>query len=81
MSAIDQRAQREAHKSENRQPDYVVRAKTGPGRKEWCTIGSAWTRDNGEGISIKLHAMPIGPHWNGVLKLLPPYAADDASDA
>jgi hypothetical protein len=24
--------------------------------------------------------MPIGPHWNGVLKLLPPYAADESGD-
>ncbi len=80
MSASEQTAQRQARKGENRQPDYVVRAKTGPGRKEWSTVGSAWNRDNGEGISVKLHSMPIGPHWNGVLKLLPPYAADESGD-
>ena len=67
-------------KSESRLPDYVVRAKTGPGNKEWSTVGSAWNRDNGEGISVKLNAIPIGEHWKGILKLLPPYAADEASE-
>ncbi len=81
MSASEQTTQRPSNRGDNRQPDYVVRAKTGPGRKEWSTVGSAWKRDNGEGISVKLHSMPIGPHWNGVLKLLPPYVADDPSDA
>ena len=81
MSGIEQTTQRPSNRGDNRQPDYVVRAKTGPGRKEWSTVGSAWKRDNGEGISVKLHSMPIGPHWNGVLKLLPPYVADDPSDA
>ena len=77
MSVSEQSAQRKERKSENRQPDFVVRAKTGPGRRDWSTVGSAWNRDNGEGVSIKLHSIPIGPHWNGVLKLLPPYAADE----
>jgi hypothetical protein len=67
-------------KSDSRPPDYVVRAKTGPGNKEWSTVGSAWNRDNGEGISVKLNAIPIGEHWKGVLKLLPPYAADESSE-
>lgn len=80
MSAIEQTTQRKDRKSENRQPDFVVRAKTGPGRKDWSTVGSAWNRDNGEGISVKLHSIPIGPNWNGVLKLLQPYAADEAGD-
>ena len=67
-------------KQDARVPDYVVRAKTGPGNKEWSTVGSAWNRDNGEGISVKLNAIPIGEHWKGVLKLLPPYAADESSE-
>jgi hypothetical protein len=67
-------------KSESRPPDYVVRAKTGPGNKEWSSVGSAWNRDNGEGISVKLHAIPIGEHWKGILKLLPPYAANEGSE-
>jgi hypothetical protein len=74
------RQQRE-RKQESRQPDYVVRAKTGPGRKEWATIGYAWKRDRGEGFSVKLNTMPIGSDWNGVLKLLPPYVDEDADDA
>jgi len=77
MSMIDQTAARKERKAESRQPDFVVRAKTGPGRREWSSVGSAWKRDNGEGISVKLHSIPIGPHWNGVLKLLPPYVEDE----
>jgi len=77
MSTIEQRAGGRERKPENRQPDFVVRAKTGPGRREWSTVGSAWNRDGGEGISVKLHSIPIGPHWNGVLKLLPPYVEDE----
>jgi hypothetical protein len=82
MSAIEQLPQRRARKVEARQPDFIVRAKTGPGRKDWSTLGYAWKRDNGEGFSIKLNTMPIGSTWNGVLKLLPPYAEDaaEASD-
>lgn len=80
MSASETTAPTARKKSESRAPDYVVRAKTGPGNKEWSTVGSAWNRDNGEGISVKLHAIPIGEHWKGVLKLLPPYVADDSGD-
>ena len=68
-------------RQEPRQPEFVVRAKTGPGNKEWATVGYAWKREHGEGFSIKLNTMPIGPHWNGVLKLLPPLADDDANEA
>ena len=79
MSAVDKVKEPTRRKSEGRPPDYVVRAKTGPGNKEWSTVGSAWKRDNGEGFSVKLNAIPIGEHWKGVLKLLPPYS-DDAGD-
>ena len=81
MSAVQPIRKGQEQKSATRQPDYVVRAKTGPGRKEWATIGYAWKRENGEGFSIKLNTMPIGADWKGVLKLLPPYADDDATDA
>lgn len=64
-------------KTEARQPDFVVRAKTGPSAKDWATIGYAWKRTSGEGFSIKLNALPIGMNWNGILKLLPPYAEED----
>jgi len=33
--------------------------------------------ERGEAFSIKLNTMPIGNHWNGVLKLLPPYNEDE----
>lgn len=71
---------RRAKEKEARQPDYVVRVRTGPGGKDWSTIGYAWTRDRGEGISVKLHSLPIGDEWKGNLKLLPPYAEDDGYD-
>ena len=78
--SVDETATQPTRKKESRPPDYVVRAKTGPGNKEWSSVGSAWNRDNGEGISVKLNAIPIGEHWKGVLKLLPPYAADENSE-
>ena len=81
MSVTEKSSQRQRKTDDSRQPDFVVRAKTGPGHKEWATIGYAWKRERGEGFSIKLNTMPIGNHWNGVLKLLPPYVEDDGDDA
>src|SRR5665213_927628 len=80
MSVIERSSQRQGQKADANQPEFVVRAKTGPGRKEWATIGYAWRRERGEGFSIKLNTMPIGNHWNGVLKLLPPYVEEDGDD-
>jgi hypothetical protein len=40
-------------------------------------LGYAWARENGGGFSVKLNALPIGTEWGGVLKLLPPFAAED----
>ncbi len=80
MSTTERLPARGRERDEPRHPDFVVRAKTGPGRKEWATIGYAWKRERGEGFSIKLNTMPIGNHWNGVLKLLPPYAEDEVDD-
>ena len=78
MSVTERTAPRRGQKeADTNQPDFVVRAKTGPGRKEWATIGYAWKREHGEGFSIKLNTMPLGNHWNGVLKLLPPYNEDE----
>lgn len=64
----------------NTEPAFVVRAKCGPNSNAWVTLGYAWARENGEGFSVKLNALPIGNEWNGVLKLLPPYEAE-AEDA
>ena len=80
MSVTERSSPHQRERDDARQPDFVVRAKTGPGRKEWTTIGHAWRRERGEGFSIKLNAMPIGDHWKGVLKLLPPYDDDDVGD-
>jgi hypothetical protein len=81
MSISERSSSRTRARDDVRQPEYVVRAKTGAGRKDWATVGFAWRRDRGEGYSIKLNTMPIGNHWNGVLKLLPPYAEDDGGDS
>lgn len=80
MSTVETASGRKSRNADARQPDFVVRARTGPGRKEWATIGHAWRRERGEGYSVKLNTMPIGSDWNGVLKLLPPYAEDEAGD-
>lgn len=66
-----------------RNPDFVVRARTGPSRKDWATVGVAWNRNNGEGISVKLNSIPIGGSWDGVLKVLPalaPFEDDSEGD-
>ena len=80
MSAMERSSLRQRADEDPRQPEFVVRAKTGPGRKDWATIGYAWRRDRGEGFSIKLNTMPIGNYWNGVPKLLPPLADHEAGD-
>jgi hypothetical protein len=76
-AAVERTAPRKPHEREKRDPDYVVRAKTGPSARDRTTLGYAWKRDRGEGISVKLNALPIGTEWNGVLKLLPPFADGD----
>lgn len=78
MSSVSEKTRaRQPREREDLSPDFVVRVRTGPGRRNWATIGYAWKRDNGEGFSVKLNALPIGNEWNGVLKLLPPYLADE----
>jgi hypothetical protein len=52
-----------------------------PGRKDWTTLGYAWRREQGEGFSVKLNALPIGSEWGGALKLLPPDAEEDGDGA
>jgi hypothetical protein len=65
-------------RAERREPDFVVRAKVGPSRRSWATVGYCWRRENGEGFSIQLSTLPISNGWGGVLKLLPPYLEDEA---
>ena len=76
MDSITERASASARRGrdeDKREVDYFVRAKTGPGRRDWTTIGVAFTRRNGEpGFSIKLNTLPIDKNWNGSLILVPP---------
>jgi hypothetical protein len=58
MDSISERASANARRGrdeEKREVDYFVRAKTGPGRKDWTTIGVAFTRRNNEpGFTVRL---------------------------
>src|SRR5476651_866863 len=72
-NATDAPAPKARKAKRNTEPAFVVRAKCGPSNNAWVTLGFAWARENGEGFSVKLNALPIGNDWNGVLKLLPPY--------
>jgi hypothetical protein len=82
-SVTDASAPKGRKAKRNTEPAFVVRAKSGPSNNAWVTLGFAWERENGQGYSIKLNALPIGTEWNGVLKLLPPYEAgeDDAPES
>lgn len=83
MDSISERASANARRGrdeEKRDVDYFVRAKTGPGRKDWTTIGVAFSRRNNEpGFTVKLNTLPIDKNWNGSLILVPPFV-DDADD-
>jgi len=48
MSVTERSSPRQQARDDAHQPEFVVRAKTGPGRKEWATIGYAWRRERGE---------------------------------
>jgi hypothetical protein len=70
--------QRRGQIPEKREVDYFVRAKTGPGPRDWSGVGVAFKRRNGEpGFSVKLNCLPISKDWNGVLVLVPPFVNDD----
>jgi hypothetical protein len=77
MSSVTDAASRGRKAKRNTEPAFVVRARCGPSSNAWATLGYAWPRENGEGFSIKLNALPINAEWNGVLKLLPPYVAEE----
>jgi len=70
-------ARRGTQATERREIAFYVRAKTGPGPRDWSQIGVAFARKNSEpGYSIKLNTLPIG-EWNGVVVLVPPFVNDD----
>ena len=77
MNSISERASanaRRGREEEKREVDFYVRAKTGPGRKDWTTIGVAFKRRNDQlGFTIKLNTLPISKEWDGGLVLVPPY--------
>jgi len=76
MDSISERASASARRGrddEKREVDYFVRAKTGPGRKDWTTIGVAFARRNNEpGFTVKLNTLPISKEWDGSMVLVPP---------
>jgi hypothetical protein len=83
---VSERASRNArrgHEEEKREVDFYVRAKTGPGRRDWTTIGVAFKRRNNEpGFTVKLNTLPISKDWDGALVLVPPFVeeADTGQD-
>jgi hypothetical protein len=70
---------RRGQQPEKREVAFYVRAKTGPGSRDWSPVGVAFTRKNGEpGLTIKLNTLPIDRNWSGALVLVPPFVDDDA---
>jgi len=71
---------RRPQEREKREIAFYVRAKTGPGPKDWSGIGVAFERRNGEpGFTVKLNTLPING-WNGAMVLVPPLTDDEAID-
>jgi hypothetical protein len=81
MSTISDRASASARRGqtqEKREIAFYVRAKTGPGPRDWSPVGVAFARKNNEpGFTVKLNTLPIG-EWSGALVLVPPFAGEDA---
>lgn len=61
---------------DDHQPVFVVRAPDSTKRGRWVTLGYAWPLKSGEGFSVKLNTIPVGP-WDGALVLLPPIRDGD----
>jgi hypothetical protein len=69
---------RRGREEDKREVEFYVRAKTGPGKRDWTTIGVALKRRNDEpGFSVKLNTLPISKDWDGGLVLVPPFQAED----
>lgn len=65
---------RRGREEDKREVEFYVRAKTGPGKRDWTTIGVAFARRNNEpGFTVKLNTLPISKDWDGGLVLVPPY--------
>lgn len=79
MSMTDQptRPARRVQQPEKREIAFYVRAKTGPGTRDWSPVGVAFARRNGEpGFTVKLNTLPISG-WNGSMVLVPPFVTED----
>jgi hypothetical protein len=77
MSSISDRASPRQPRQEKREIAFFVRAKTGPGARDWSPVGVAFARRNGEpGFTVKLNTLPIG-EWSGALVLVPPFVQED----
>lgn len=75
--ALGAMAARRPQQNEKREIAFYVRAKTGPGARDWSPVGVAFARKNNEpGFTIKLNTLPIG-EWSGALVLVPPFVQDD----
>jgi hypothetical protein len=79
MSSVNDRTtQRGSRQQDKREIAFFVRAKTGPGMRDWSPVGVAFARRNGApGFTVKLNTLPIGS-WSGALVLVPPL--DDVED-
>ena len=74
------RAARRGHEDDKREIAFYVRAKTGPGKKDWSPCGVAFARRDGQpGFTVKLNTLPISKDWDGGLVLVPPLE-DEATD-
>lgn len=77
MSSISERATTRKQ-PERREIAFYVRAKTGPGTRDWSPVGVAFERKGGEpGYTVKLNTLPISKDWDGGLVLVPPILQDD----
>jgi hypothetical protein len=78
MSISERAAVRRPQTQEKREVAFYVRAKTGPGARDWSPVGVAFARKNGEpGFTVKLNTLPISG-WNGSMVLVPPFVDDEA---
>jgi hypothetical protein len=80
MSMTDTPARpRRGQQSEKRDVAFFIRAKTGPGPRDWSPCGAAFARKNGqEGFVLKLNTLPLpNSGWNGLLVMVPPFVQDD----
>ena len=74
--SISEKARARGPREEKREVAFYVRAKTGPGSRDWSPVGVCFARKNGEGFTPKLNTLPIDRNWNGTLVLVPPFVEE-----